>query len=80
MYDKYNKIYPIDIAKDLPKHKAVYLTAGAQGHIAFQGYGATGGTLAGCGITLAANSYTIFPLQLYRVTSINGGLTGWLLN
>jgi hypothetical protein len=81
MYDKYNKIYPINVGTVLPKHKGMYLvtTAAATGHMAFQGYGATGGTLAGCGLTLASTSYTIFPIELYKVTSLTG-LTGWLLN
>lgn len=81
MYDKYNSLTPFAVGSTkLPKHKGLLINnTGSAAGITCQAMlssGITGNVF----MTMAASQFNIVPIEVYSVTALGVGLTGWLLN
>lgn len=82
MYDKYfhAKQFTLGLGQ-LPKHKGILFTgatSGSSGTVTLAFYASGGVTLAGS--LLINSSPYIFPMQVYSISALPTGITGWYIN
>jgi hypothetical protein len=79
MYDKYSKINSFTQGSVLPKHKGILFSTGAAAAGATFSAFQANGSLISFGLTFAANTSEIYPIQVQRIT-LGSGLTAFYLN